>query len=154
MTEITPMRWWHIAEVAELERSLFADDPWSTEQFWQELSLDTRHYLVAREGDAVLGYAGLFALPPDSDVQTIAVSRDAQGSGVASRLLAGLIAEAAVRGCTHVMLEVRADTERAIGLYGRFGFERISVRRRYYPDGGDALIMRRRVDRPDESAIA
>ena len=44
--------------------------------------------------------------------------------------------------CTHVMLEVRADNSAALRLYERFGFERISVRRRYYPDGADACIMR------------
>jgi ribosomal-protein-alanine N-acetyltransferase len=41
-----------------------------------------------------------------------------------------------------VLLEVRADNPRAQALYVRFGFEQIHVRRRYYRDGTDALIMR------------
>jgi hypothetical protein len=42
------------------------------------------------------------------------------------------------------MLEVRADNAGAIALYERFGFERISVRRGYYPGGVDAWVMRLR----------
>jgi ribosomal-protein-alanine N-acetyltransferase len=41
-----------------------------------------------------------------------------------------------------VLLEVRADNPRAQQLYRRFGFEQIHVRRKYYRDGVDALIMR------------
>ena len=143
MTTVTRARWWHIDGMASLEQDLFPDDPWTPEQFWQELSLDTRHYLVALEADDVVGYGGLFALAPDGDIQTIAVRPDQQGSGVATRMVTDLLDEADRRGCRHVMLEVRSDNARAIALYERFGFEAISSRRRYYPDGGDALIMRR-----------
>jgi ribosomal-protein-alanine N-acetyltransferase len=140
------MRWWHVEEVAGIERDLFPDDAWSMEQFWQELAQPTRHYVVASDGGQVVGYAGAFVLPPDSDVQTIAVRADRQGSGVASALLANLVDEARAAGCTHLMLEVRADNAPALALYARFGFAQISLRPRYYPDGGDALILRRRLD--------
>jgi len=143
--DIEPMRWWHIAGVAGLERDLFPADAWSAEQFWQELALDTRYYIVARDDTEVVGYAGAFALAPDGDVQTIAVCIDRQGTGVASLLLTALIDELQRRGSMQVLLEVRSDNAPALALYERFGFERISQRLQYYPDGGDALIMRRRL---------
>jgi ribosomal-protein-alanine N-acetyltransferase len=146
MIDVAPMRWWHIRDVATLENVLFPDDPWSTEQFWQELAHDTRHYVVAVDDDAVVGYAGVFALAPEGDVQTIAVAPAAQGAGVGARLLGALLQEAARRQCAHLLLEVRSDNEPALALYERAGFEQISVRRRYYPDGTDALILRRRID--------
>jgi len=47
------------------------------------------------------------------------------------------------------MLEVRADNAAAIALYERLRFRAISTRPRYYPDGTDALVMRRaRSDAP------
>jgi ribosomal protein S18 acetylase RimI-like enzyme len=58
-------------------------------------------------------------------------------------LLDALLAEAERRGCTEVLLEVRADNAAAIGLYAARGFVTISTRRRYYADGADALILRR-----------
>ena len=144
-TRIEPMRWWHLDRVADLEQELFPQDPWKKEQFWQELELDTRRYVVATSSGDVVGYAGAFVLSPDSDVQTIAVRADCQGAGLGARLLVELVRSARAAGATQMMLEVRSDNVHAISLYERHRFEAISTRRRYYPDGGDALIMRRRV---------
>jgi [ribosomal protein S18]-alanine N-acetyltransferase len=145
---IERMRWWHLPDVHEIELTLFPSDAWSVEQFWQELAQSSRYYLVARDESGIVGYGGVLALPPDADVQTLGVRPDRQGSGIASRLLAALLAEAVGRGATHVMLEVRGDNAAAVALYERFGFARITQRRRYYPDGADAMIMRRDLRSP------
>ena len=143
MTTVASLRWWHLDAVHALEQDLFPGDAWSLEQFWSELAQPTRRYLVALDDDEVVGYAGLFLLPPDADVQTIAVRGDQQGRGVGRVLLTGLLALADGAGATHTMLEVRADNAPALALYESMGFVRISQRPRYYPDGGDALILRR-----------
>ncbi len=44
-----------------------------------------------------------------------------------------------------MMLEVRSTNEDAIGMYEGLGFHAIATRSRYYPDGGDAVIMRLRL---------
>jgi [ribosomal protein S18]-alanine N-acetyltransferase len=137
------MRWWDVPEVRAIERALFPKDPWSAEQFWQELAQPSRSYVVAEESGRIVGYAGSFVMAPDADVQTVGVAGDAQGRGVASALLTSLIDDAAHRGATHMLLEVRADNDPARHLYARFGFAQISRRPRYYPDGVDAVIMRR-----------
>jgi ribosomal-protein-alanine N-acetyltransferase len=82
-------------------------------------------------------------MPPDADIQTVAVRADRQGQGIARRLMVALLDDAEQRGATHTLLEVRADNAGALGLYESLGFVRISERHRYYPDGGDALILRR-----------
>ena len=143
---VEPMRWWHISQVAQLEEELFPGDRWSVEQFWGELAQPTRHYVVAIDGEDVIGYAGVFVLPPSSDVQTIAVSAQRQGGGVGAQLLDSLVTYAMNEGARELMLEVRSDNEPAIAMYSRRGFERISRRRGYYPDGGDADIMRRLIE--------
>jgi ribosomal-protein-alanine N-acetyltransferase len=141
------MRWWHVAELMPLERTLFAPEPWSEPLFWSELGqLDTRHYLVAVCGDvagdgAVIGYAGLCDYPDEAFVQTLAVSPEVQGQGLGSRLLTALLDEAVRRRQRTVSLEVRADNEPAQRLYARHGFTRSGVRRGYYPGGVDALVL-------------
>jgi ribosomal-protein-alanine N-acetyltransferase len=82
------------------------------------------------------------SIEPIADVQTIAVVPEFEGLGIGSALLTQLIDEARRRGALDVLLEVRADNPRAQRLYLRFGFEQIHIRRRYYRDGVDALIMR------------
>lgn len=140
---VEPLRWWHLPQVHAVEQALFPGDCWSVEQFWSELAQSTRRYLVALDDGEVVGYAGLFLLPPDADIQTVAVRADRQGEGIARRLVTDLLAMADGSGATHTMLEVRSDNDAATALYRRLGFVPISTRPRYYPDGGDALIMRR-----------
>lgn len=142
---IEQMRWWHIPEVAALELELFPHDCWSTEQFWEELAHPTRGYQVALdERNSVVAYGGIYVMPPQSDLQTLAVSGAFQGHGLGTRLLRALMDTARSRGATEMLLEVRADNTAAIGLYEGAGFTVISRRTRYYPDGTDALIMRAR----------
>ncbi|MBT3154671.1 ribosomal protein S18-alanine N-acetyltransferase [Streptomyces sp. CHD11] len=151
------MRWWDIDSVLELERDLFPEDAWSRGMFWSELAHArgpgaTRHYVVAQEGDRIVGYAGLTTSGTESedggsaeggDIQTVAVTRDHWGTGLGSRLLTELLRAATAFECTEVMLECRVDNVRAQKLYERFGFEIIGVRRGYYQPGNvDALVMR------------
>jgi hypothetical protein len=42
-----------------------------------------------------------------------------------------------------VTLEVKAHNSRAIGLYRKHGFVDVGLRRKYYADGSDALLMTR-----------
>lgn len=161
------MRWWDIDVFLPTERELFGATAWSAEMFWSELAQHrSRSYLVAEDATPgedplaggrltappgepglprILGYAGAMVSGPQADVQTVAVTPAAQGRGVGGLLLRALIEQALLRGASEMLLEVRADNAPAIGLYRRYGFERIAVRRGYYQPGGiDALVMRRR----------
>jgi [ribosomal protein S18]-alanine N-acetyltransferase len=150
-----PMRWWDIPAVSVLEQAAFPEDAWSVGMFWSELAeLSTRYYVVAEEhgedpahpdpaGPRIIGYAGLLAGLGEAEVQTIAVDPLREGHGLGTRLLTGLLKEAARRGCDDVVLEVRADNDRARTLYERFGFAPIGLRRGYYqPANVDAVVMR------------
>jgi [ribosomal protein S18]-alanine N-acetyltransferase len=132
-----------IPAVHELEERLFPVDAWPLQMFVDELSQpETRRYLIAEAPDGIIGYAGLMCIEPIADVQTIAVVPEYEGRGIGSALLRELISEGRRRGAADLLLEVRADNPRAQQLYRRFGFEQIHVRRKYYRDGVDALIMR------------
>ena len=146
MIALARMRWWHIEQLLPVERELFGEEPWTARTFWSELAqLDTRHYLVALDGEQVAGYAGLCDYPDEAWVQTMAVAPAAQGQGLGGRLLQALLAEAERRGQRTVRLEVRADNASAQRLYERYGFVREGVRRGYYqPSGTDDVLMVRR----------
>jgi len=150
------MRWWDIDPVLELEKDLFPEDAWSRGMFWSELAHSrgpeaTRRYVVAEVDGRLVGYGGLASSGVESDngsaagadVQTIAVARDQQGTGLGALLLTELLRAATAFECTEVMLECRIDNIRAQKLYERFGFEAIGFRRGYYQPGNvDALVMR------------
>ncbi len=131
---------------AELEAQLFdGDDPWPAVAFNRELASAHNHYVGARTGGTLVGYAGISRLgrrPPfEYEVHTIGVDPAHQGQGIGRRLLDELLdfADGAA-----VYLEVRTDNEPAITLYRSAGFEQIGLRRRYYRvSGADAYTMRR-----------
>ncbi|WP_254453743.1 hypothetical protein [Siccirubricoccus sp. G192] len=53
------------------------------------------------------------------------------------------MAAARARGAAAMFLEVAAGNPAALALYRGLGFDRVGQRRRYYPDGSDALVLRR-----------
>jgi ribosomal-protein-alanine N-acetyltransferase len=138
---IGPMVAADAARCAELEYVLFdGDDPWSPEAFLEALSAG-HHYLCAREGDSLLGYAGLARVSREAEVHTLAVDPAHQRRGIGRALLRAILDHAV--GAT-VFLEVRTDNESAIRLYCSEGFDVIGIRRGYYrPSGADAFTMRR-----------
>lgn len=131
---------------AELEAQLFAgDDPWPPSAFLQALEVKHNHYVAARDGDRLVGYAGIARLgriPPfEYEVHTIGVDPDYQGNGIGRMLLADLL-DFADRGV--VFLEVRTDNDAAIALYESVGFVTVGLRKRYYKvSGADAYTMKR-----------
>jgi ribosomal-protein-alanine N-acetyltransferase len=140
---IERMRWWHIAELEPVEAELFGDERWSAAMFWNELA-NGHHYLVALDGGAVVGYAGLSVTGTEAWVQNIAVRPDHQRQGIGTALLEALLAETARRGVRPVLLEVAVDNAKAQRLYDKYGFAPVGVRRGYYqPSNTDAVVMRR-----------
>src|SRR6266851_5383530 len=104
-----------------------------------------RLYLVAEEGRALIGYAGMmFTGGSQADVVTLAVNPARWGEGTGTALLTALVDEAEKRGYEEVLLEVREDNPRARQLYLRHGFAEIGLRRGYYqPSGVNAVVMRK-----------
>lgn len=146
---LLPMRWWHIEAAAIIDQHLFGSTAWTPAQFWSELARENREYVALvntdREESAhqLIGYAGLAWTPPEADVQTIAVSRTAQGKGLGSKLLEHLVTTARLKQCRRLLLEVAADNATAVRMYTKFGFHPISRRSGYYGPGADAVIMER-----------
>lgn len=134
--------------VMAIERATFPLDAWSEGMMRGELADQprTRHYVVAMLDEEIIGYAGLAAAGDQADVQTIAVLQEHRSRGIGSAMLTELLGEARRRGAREIFLEVRADNPRARAVYERFGFEEIGTRRRYYDDGTDAIMMRRKLD--------
>jgi ribosomal-protein-alanine N-acetyltransferase len=141
--KVRPMRWWDIDVVDPLEQELFPLDPWSIDQWWRELAQLHNHYFVVESAGELCGYAGLSISGSDADIQTIAIADSFQGKGIGRKLLNQLVARSRELGVTYIFLEVRSDNTSALSMYSSFGFAEISKRAKYYPDGTDAVILRR-----------
>ncbi|MDO5701638.1 MAG: ribosomal protein S18-alanine N-acetyltransferase [Bowdeniella nasicola] len=128
--------------LAELDRALFGLDAWSCASYAAELARADRIWLGHEAGGVLLSYAGV-SLAPQGDLLTIGVASDAQGRGLGRELLEEITSAAFAQRVRDIFLEVRVDNVRARHLYRDSGFSQITIRKRYYRGGIDAVVMRR-----------
>ena len=139
--EIVLMQECHVPAVAALEQESFSD-PWSENSIRSELHNPLSLWLVAVEGEQVLGYIGSQTVFPESDVMNVAVGRDHRRRGIGTVLVEALIALLRNKNCESLTLEVRASNNSAIALYEKLGFAQIGLRKNYYRNPKeDALIL-------------
>ena len=137
------MRRRHLRRVLEIEEQVYPR-PWTHRTFTTELGnmrTGSRYYLVAYVGDRLVGYAGMLFADTDAHVTNIAVDPQWQGRGVATEMMLDLAILAHDRGCEAMTLEVRHTNTAAQNLYRRFGFVPAGVRKKYYENTDDAIIM-------------
>ena len=131
-----------LTEVQVIERESFTT-PWPPHAYRQELENNRlAHYIVARCGEVIVGFAGIWLLVDEAHVTTFATRRSWRRQGIGERLLLALLDLARTRGAHEATLEVRPSNIPARRLYEKYGFKVVGVRPRYYSDDNeDALIM-------------
>ena len=140
---IVPMRRAHIRKIMPIEQQVYPR-PWTPQVFVEELEqarVGKRHYLVGTIGDELVGYGGVLYVENDAHVTNIAVDPMWRSRGIATELLLDLAWEANRRGCEAMTLEVRHTNVAAQQLYRRFGFVPAGVRKKYYENRDDAIVM-------------
>lgn len=141
--ELTLMNPSHVAQVVALERVCFTD-PWSEASVAGELDNELSLWLVAVEGETVLGYVGSQTVLDSTDILNVAVSPDHRGCGIGRALLTELEQRLRQQGVTEVLLEVRPSNAPAIALYTSLGFVQVGRRPNYYLNPReDALILKK-----------
>lgn len=98
----------------------------SIEAFIQDSVKNDSVQFVALDGERVVGWADIFPAWASAVSHCgnlgMGVLPEYRGRGVGCQLLEASIAKAWKKGITRIELEVRADNERAIRLYEKFGF--------------------------------
>lgn len=130
-----------VPAVHELEVECFPS-PWDISAYYREMRNPSAFYVVARKGERVVGFGGMWAVGDEAHIVTLAVSEAFRRQGLGRRLLEALIKEAGRRCAVRVTLEVRVSNAAAQHLYTSFSFRTIAFRREYYPDNHeDAAVM-------------
>ena len=139
---VDPMRLDDVAAVHEIERLSFRT-PWPAYAFEQELKGNRlARYVVARAGETVVGFAGIWTMVDDAHITTFGVHPDWRRQAIGRQLLLNLAELSVSVGARRMTLEVRASNQAAQALYRDFGFDVVGRRPGYYTDDGeDALIM-------------
>ena len=139
---VEPMTLDDLPAVHAIERASFAV-PWPDDAYRNEIRTNRlASYVVARLGEAVVGFAGLWVMVDEAHVTTFAVDPRFRRRGVGERILLALLELSVERHAREATLEVRLSNLPARKLYEKYGFRPVGIRPRYYSDNGeDALIM-------------
>ena len=130
-------------EIAALERECFPSDPWNVRML-AESFLSGRFFgsLLEEEG-VITAYGGISFAEDEAELELIATAEMYRRCGRAEKILSDLFEEAARRGIKKIFLEVRVSNSSALMMYLKSGFVGIYARSRYYPDGEDAIVMKK-----------
>ena len=102
-------------------------------------------YLSEEETSEISGYAVFYDTFDSIDLFEIAISKEKQGKGYGNTLLS-YTADIFCKNGRKIFLEVNENNEKAIRLYKKNGFEEISVRKNYYGNNQNAVIMMKNED--------
>ncbi len=127
------------ATVAQLEEEIAR--PWSLP-------------FVARDraSGAVVGFLLTWHVTDEVHILDVVVAEPLRRRGIGGALMRHALTWARERSAVHIYLEVRRGNVAAIALYRGLGFYTLNVRKKYYPDGEDAIEMAARMDK-DSGAI-
>ena len=91
--------------------------------------------------ELIVGFVGLWLMVGEAHIVTLAVRESQRRRGLGELLLMAAIEVAMAHDQEVMTLEVRRSNEAALALYDKYGFTRAGLRRRYYENAEDAVIM-------------
>lgn len=130
----------HIESIVEIEKECFSA-PWSKTSFMDELNNKNAYYFVVCENEKVIGYGGFWYIINECHITNIAVTEKYRGKKVGSLIISEMIKIAKELFCVGLTLEVRESNNIAINFYEGFGFVTEGIRKNYYENKENALIM-------------
>ena len=98
------------------------DDFWNTNILENDLKQDSSYYVIAKEKDEILGFAGLNFVLDEATISNIAVRKDMRNKKIGTMLLLELINKAKEKSSL-ITLEVNIKNTVAIHLYEKYGFK-------------------------------
>lgn len=135
--------------LSALDKQCVGNDGWSAESFKSEAEKDNGIMLYAVENEVVTGLICGYFAADEADITSVAVAPEYRRRGIAARLMEEFLGTLPdITEC--IFLEVRESNSAAIGLYEKFGFEKLSIRKNFYsfPDE-NAVVMQLLMNKED-----
>lgn len=126
--------------LAELDKECFSV-PWSENAFLKEVNNEMAQYVIAKDKNEVIGYAGFWKVLDEGQITNIAVKESYRGQGIAKEMIKKLIKKAEEKKIEKLSLEVRESNLAAIRLYLSKGFKKVGERKNYYKSPQENAIL-------------
>ena len=121
------------------------DDFWTYSILKQELLNKNSKYIVCKSENEIIGFAGIWISPVDIHITNIVIRKDLRNNKFGTILLQELLDLAKNENKEEITLEVNKNNTAAIKLYSKFEFKEIGIRKKYYNNIDDAIIMTKKI---------
>ncbi len=102
---------------------------------------DMSLYFIARVDDKRAGYVGSWLTIPNAEILNLFVSKEYRGLKIGKRLMNEVIKICVIKSIEMLSLEVNINNKYAIKMYEDLGFKVSHIRKKYYDNKEDALLM-------------
>jgi ribosomal-protein-alanine N-acetyltransferase len=123
-----------------LEQVCFPLENWNFKQIQSHHEMHPSLLYFEESSDIPLGYLLYSETSFELEILRVGVLTEARRRGIGENLVDFLVDLAEERD---IILEVNCQNFPAIALYEKKGFINFAVRKRYYPDGKDAILMKK-----------
>lgn len=113
------------------------------EMLKNNLENEMNHYYVYELDDNIVGYISIVFDGYIAEILNFCVEPAYQNNKIGTKILEEIFVIYENKKCESLILEVRQSNERAIHLYTKLGFKKISVRKNYYTNGENALVLQK-----------
>lgn len=138
MVKIRTLEKQDIDKVVYLETT-FLGETLGKEILESELDSKITKFYVAAINNEVVGYIGRYEYVGEVEILNFVVDEDYQRQGIGQMLFDKMLNE--IKEINKITLEVRRSNQKAINFYYKNGFKEIHVRKNYYKNGEDALVL-------------
>lgn len=135
-----------INAICALEKECFPQSAWSMQTLADSLLSENFFGILLEEEGVITAYGGMSVVLDEAEIQLVATAEMYRACGRGRKIMEDLLAEARNRNVKTVFLEVRVSNAPAQLLYLKCGFRGLYARSRYYPDGEDAIVMKKELD--------
>lgn len=131
----------HLEKIKENLKEDF-DEFWNENVLKNELENPASTYIVAKdEQNNIVGYAGIWQPIDEAHITNIVTKKDKRRNKIGTRMLEELIKVAKEKKLKDITLEVNVNNIPAINLYKKYNFKEVGIRKKYYNNTDDAIIM-------------
>ena len=141
--EILPMTMEDL-EVIKYDLEEKFDKFWTYGILKSEIANINSRYIVAKCKNEIVGFAGISLIVDEANIMNIVIKKEKRKKGIGSLLLEKLISISKELKAISITLEVNCNNLPAINLYKKFDFQEVGLRKKYYNNTDDALIMTRK----------
>lgn len=117
------------------------DEFWDYDTLKSELSSPFSNYFVAKQNNQIVGFAGIKFILDEAELMNIVTKKSERNKKIATQLLNYLIEFCKSNKKNLINLEVNAKNSIAINFYKKYNFKQIGLRKKYYNDVDDAILM-------------